>query len=108
MFLELQNRTWRQEYFLIDTGAPTSHLWRPFANSLQGRRSNIGGDTLKTMIEGEAVEFHITDSSTPDTRLHGINIIGTDFLNEFVIVDDYKKGSFQLLKQYKRDAVVAL
>lgn len=113
IFLELEDGRWRQEYFLLDTGAPTSFLWGRFARGLKGLKtmtmtSDPKLDYLTCIVEGRKVQLNITDSEHPDNRLHGINLLGTDFLNEFVIIDDYFEESCRLLQRYKKPEVVEL
>lgn len=111
IYLQLADTTqWQKEYFLLDTGAPRSFLWRPFARDLAGGRINTLTspsklDTIACNVEGTVINFTITDLDYPDPRLHGINLLGTDFLNEFVVIDDFTEGSCRLLGRYKSPAI---
>lgn len=90
---------------LLDTGAPCSFVWRPFLKLLKGDSESSSSLVEKMIcnIEGEKVTLNITDYSYPDSRLHVINLLGTDFLNEFVVIDDFSGQRCVKLKAYKKE-----
>lgn len=59
-------------------------------------------DVITCNVEGKLVELNITDRDHPDNRLHGIKLLWTDFLNDFVTIGDFEENSFKLLQQFKK------
>lgn len=60
--------------------------------------------TYKLEIMGVVVRFR-ESKHCDNMAVRNINLLGTDFLNEFCIIDDYLSGSLRLLKRYVPEGV---
>jgi len=93
-----EERGFRREFFLLDTGSPKSILIREIASDVV----KIGSSLSKTSIievEGVSVAFELQDFDGGDTRTRNINLLGTDFINAVVLIDDFFSKTIRVLKR---------
>lgn len=50
-------------------------------------------------IEGVQVELELQNNKGGDDRTRGINLLGTNFLNSVVLVDDFVSKTIMVLKR---------
>jgi hypothetical protein len=88
---------YRREYFLLDTGSPKSILIAECADNIV----KYGSDTTRPIvdIEGVLVELELQPLNEGDARTQGINLLGTDFLNSVVLIDDFMSKNIMILKR---------
>jgi hypothetical protein len=48
------------------------------------------------------VELELQPLNTGDVRTQGINLLGTDFLNSVVLIDDFMSKNIMILKRATR------
>jgi hypothetical protein len=89
---------YRREFFLLDTGSPKSILIRECSNGLVTCGRAVSGNPI-VEIEGVQVELELQDFEGGDLRTKGINLLGTDFLNSVVLVDDFVSKTIMVLKR---------
>ena len=60
-----------------------------------------GSDTTRPTvdIEGVLVELKLQSLNEGDARTRGINLLGTDFLNSVVLIDDFMSKNIMILKR---------
>jgi hypothetical protein len=83
---------------LLDTGSPKSILIRECSNGLVTCGRAVSGNPI-VEIEGVQVELELQDFEGGDLRTKGINLLGTDFLNSVVLVDDFVSKTIMVLKR---------
>ena len=114
-----------KEYFVFDTGSSQSYLKSP--GLVRAVTSSEGDDTqygkalsfvgmlcphmihlqfvvyaAETKILDVAVGFK-TSSTSRNTGVHNINLLGTDFLDNFCIVDDRISQDLKVLPHYRKN-----
>ncbi len=89
---------YRREYFLLDTGSPKSILIRECRTGLVTRGTAFSGNPI-VEIEGVQVELELQDHHGGDDRTRGIHLLGTDFLNSVVLVDDFVSKNYHGAKE---------
>lgn len=89
---------YRSEYFLLDTGSPKSILMEECLLGLK-RSSSIVDNLVTIEIENVQVELELQGRGEGDLRTRGINLLGTDFLNSVVLIDDFVSKSIMVLKR---------
>jgi len=92
----------RREYFLLDTGSPKSIIIDEVVNSsccgvVASKRNYIGNLTIE--VEGVETEFEVQKWNDGDDRTKNINLLGTNFLNNFLLMDDYVADFILVLKR---------
>ncbi|RYG94746.1 hypothetical protein EON65_57015 [archaeon] len=93
-----EGKGFRREFFLLDTGSPKSVIIRQSANGLVTRRMAVSGNPI-IEIEGVEVELELQDFDGGDDRTRNINLLGTDFLNSVVLIDDFVSKKIMVLKR---------
>jgi len=93
-----EGRGFVRELFLLDTGSPKSVMIRECAANLLPTTTSASGNPIFE-IEGTRVEFELQDLNGGDTRTQNINLLGTNFLNHFVLIDDFASKSIMVLKR---------
>lgn len=88
---------YRREYFLLDTGSPKSILITECAVGLVTLGYGRIGPIVD--IEGVQVELELQPHAGGDERTRGINLLGTDFLNSVVLIDDFMSKNIMVLKR---------
>jgi len=86
----------RREFFLIDTGAPKSIIISDLAQNLLKENSPFG---CWIDIEGVKVEFEIQAVNGANAQTQGINLLGTNFLNSVILVDDFGSKTIMVLRR---------
>jgi hypothetical protein len=82
----------------VDTGSPKSILIRERSDGLAVNRRDLNGEpTLE--IEGVLVDFELQDFAGGDERTRGINLLGSNFLNSVVLIDDFVSKRIMVLKR---------
>jgi len=118
----------RDEYFVIDTGAPYSYILEKHLKDLKHtvepipetihRITNVEEDgvnvekevvyitpRITTKIEGSPITFVVTDDNYWRENVRGINLLGTNFINEFYMSDDFHSEQIRFMKPaYKKPA----
>jgi hypothetical protein len=92
-----QGMGFRREYFLLDTGSPVSIMVDDLAEDIH--KDNNGEDRAKIDIEGLRTDFNIQPRNGGDVRTRNINILGTNFLNNVVCIDDFISQHLLILKR---------
>lgn len=92
----------RKEYFLLDTGSPKSIIIEELVANLRVKRNYDNSPIIE--IEGEETLFEVQPRSVvpveePSERTRNINLLGTNFLNQFVIMDDFCSKTILVLKR---------
>lgn len=93
VYLQLrEGNGFRKEYFLLDTGSPKSIIIAELVPDLIVKCSYDNSPIIE--IEGEPTIFEEQSWSDdfvegPNERTRNINLLGTNFLNQFVIMDDF-------------------
>lgn len=86
---------WIEEYFLIDTGAPSSYLVNPDLYKNVSERHCM----YRMSILGIKVPFR--KSSTSDNQnIHKINLLGASFINKVCLIDDYASGRLSMIPRF--------
>jgi hypothetical protein len=88
----------RREWFLIDSGAPSSFLVEELAVGVSIQNLNERDKTGIIVVEGVSVEFHFRPSGGSE-NIASINLLGTDFMNSVVVLDDFLSGNLLILKR---------
>jgi hypothetical protein len=93
----------RREYFLLDTGSPKSIIIEELVANLLVKEYSYDNSPI-IEIEGERTEFEVQPRSDvsvegPNERTRNINLLGTNFLNQFVIMDDFCSKTILVLKR---------
>lgn len=122
----------RDEYFVIDTGGPYSYITTNHLNDLkhtmekipenvyenkeytelvEGEYKTVMREIVHTApkvtvyIEGCPVTFIVTDETYWRENVRGINLLGTNFINEFYMSDDFHNQQIKFMKPaYKKAA----
>ena len=114
----------RDEYFLVDPGAPYSYIMEDHLRDLKYEIDPIpeivkaldasGVETRHTalriiaMIEGTPVTFIVTNDQYIRENVRGVNILGTNFINEFYMSDDFHTEQLRFMKPaYKKTSIQA-
>jgi hypothetical protein len=94
-----KDKKWKLEYFLVDTGSPHSFLRYPelYENITQTGEGESA--TYKTSLLGVKMMFQ-ESKYAPNKAVYNINLIGTDFLNEFFVCDDYLSRKLSLFRRF--------
>ena len=92
----------RKEYILLDTGSPKSIIIAELVDNLIVKRSYDNSPIIE--IEGVSTVFELqpwSDVSVEGAceRTRNINLLGTNFLNQFVIMDDFCSKTILVLKR---------
>jgi len=109
-----EGRGYRTEYFLIDTGSPISFIKESLIRDVHFTNKRVSGplyQTCQMKVEGVLVEFNIvpdTNENVSDANLYekvgGINLLGTDFLNSVILIDDFGSKQIMILKRHLESA----
>ena len=100
-----EGRGFRKEHFLLDTGSPKSIIIKDIVDdyNLHVVERNHHGDPYLE-IEGARTVFEeqpFSDVSVEgqEERTRNINLLGTNFLNNFVIIDDFCSKTILVVKR---------
>ncbi len=93
-----EGRGFRRELFLLDTGAPKSIIIEEILTSgvFVSERKYNNNPVIE--VEGVRTEFETQPLNEGEERTRNINLLGTNFLNNFVLMDDYISGMILVLK----------
>ena len=99
--LQLTSGKWRKVHFLVDTGATRSYMLKRFRTGLREIPRSIQQYCVLSetrVIDVLHSEVTILDSETAsNSTIQTINIVGANFINNFVLFDDYRSRTFFLL-----------
>lgn len=81
----------------MDTGSPKSILIKECAKDLAAEKCHNGNLVIE--IEGVRVECELQDHDGGEERTRNINLLGTNFLNSVVLIDDFASKLIMVLKR---------
>ena len=88
-----------EEYFLLDSGSPSSIVITENMKDIVKQNMNAARTHCEIKIEGvwTGVELQPRDQGNNQTR--NINLLGTNFFNSFVVIDDFHTKKLLLLRR---------
>ena len=89
----------RREFFLLDTGSPISIIVDDIVRNHNVHVSGMYHSDYMIDVEGVVTTFQAQPKNSGDARTQNINLLGTNFINHFVLVDDYFSKTILLLKR---------
>jgi len=95
-----EGQDFRRECFLLDTGSPVSIMVEELAQEIIKYNFNPQDkDRADIDIEGLRIGFNLQPRDAGDERTKNINLLGTNFLNNVVCIDDYISQNLLILKR---------
>jgi hypothetical protein len=91
----------RREHFLLDTGSPKSIMIKEIADMLKSPSGySIHDEEYRSIeIEGMVTRFELQLFGKGEPRTQNINLLGTNFLNGVVLLDDYGSKTIMVVKR---------
>jgi len=83
----------------LDTGAPKSIIMTELAIGLVKIKPMYRTDEVVIEIEGNQVTFELQNGNSGDSRAQNINLLGTNFFNNIVLIDDFLSKTIMILKR---------
>ena len=94
-----EGRGFRREFFLLDTGSPKSIIIEEILEMGVFVSCRSYRDNPIIEVEGVRTEFETQRWNQGEERTKNINLLGTNFLNNFVLVDDFNTKTIMVLKR---------
>jgi hypothetical protein len=89
----------RREWFLLDSGAPHSFMVEELAQGVRMHNYDRENKKADIVIEGVPVGFNFQPRDGEFGVTTNINLLGTNFLNNVVVIDDFLSRSLLILKR---------
>jgi hypothetical protein len=89
----------RREYFLVDSGSPFSFMITELTQDVQMMNLTAENDAAVMMIEDVPVGFKLQPRDGDFGVTTNINLLGTNFLNNVVCIDDFTSRHLLILKR---------